>query len=177
MIAKYAATMLAAALMASAAGVWVSAVQPHRAKAEEQVALTCKVFLTQYPGNTKREAALPYLPLTDGGRRIHIARLDHSKSTWVTVKDGGTVTRTHVISSPPPSPPVFVTANVTVVGTPATSTVGVGANDHMRAATTTAGVAPSTSSATSTAPIRRVLRPMALPWGACRLNMANTPPG
>jgi hypothetical protein len=89
MIAKYAATMLAAALMAAMAGVWVSAVQPHRAKAEEQVALTCKVFLTQYPGNTKREAALPYLPLTDDGRRIHIARLDHSKSTWVTVKDGG----------------------------------------------------------------------------------------
>jgi hypothetical protein len=29
------------------------------------------------------------LDLTDDGRRIHIARLDHSKSTWVTVKDGG----------------------------------------------------------------------------------------
>jgi len=68
------------------------------------------------------------------------------------MKDCGTVTRTHVISSPPPLPPVFVTARLTVVETPATSTVGVVTIDHDRAARTTAGVAPSTSSANSMAP-------------------------
>ena len=87
--------MLAAAVLALVSAVAVSLVEAEKAGAAEQItndgstALTCLVFLTQYDGNTDREAALPYLPLKDDGRRIRIERTNGAAPTWVTVKEVG----------------------------------------------------------------------------------------
>lgn len=77
----------------------------------------------------------------------------------VIVYDAGTVTRTQVISSPPPLPPVFVTVRLTVLCSPAAMVEGAALRVHDRAAKAMAGEARMTPTTASNTQKRRNLTP------------------
>lgn len=53
-------------------------------------ALVCRVYMTQYDGETRREAALPYAPLEDDGRLVRVERASGAgKAITVQVKETG----------------------------------------------------------------------------------------